>query len=157
MQRALVPEDLLTDTERALDGFARIARAKARNDQDAPRIAVLLVFDSARRPHRRRATHAARGKRNGRESDRPPATPQRGSPHITTLIHPPPQISPGSAVRAAMRRRMMTKARAGVANPLHRSHRNDACPRRLPPAVGVSLPWTNQSSRLLSAAYGARR
>jgi hypothetical protein len=34
--------------------------------------------------------------------------------------------------------RMMTKARAGVANPLHRSHRNDACPRRLPPAVGVS-------------------
>ena len=26
----------------------------------------------------------------------------------------------------------MTKARAGVANPLHRSHRNDACPRRYP-------------------------
>jgi hypothetical protein len=74
MQRALVPEDLLTDTERALDGFARIACAMARNDQDAPRIAVLLVFDSARRPHRRRATHAARGKRSRRESDRPPAT-----------------------------------------------------------------------------------
>jgi hypothetical protein len=30
--RPLVPEDLLTDTERALDGFARIARAMARGD-----------------------------------------------------------------------------------------------------------------------------
>jgi hypothetical protein len=29
----LVPEDLLSDTERALDGFARIARAMARGDQ----------------------------------------------------------------------------------------------------------------------------
>ena len=28
----LVPEDLLTDTERLLDGFARIARAVARGD-----------------------------------------------------------------------------------------------------------------------------
>ena len=30
--------------------------------------------------------------------------------------------------------RMMLKARAGVANPLHRSHRNDACPRH--PSLG---------------------
>jgi hypothetical protein len=32
---------LLTDTERALDAFARLARAVARNEADAPRIAEL--------------------------------------------------------------------------------------------------------------------
>ena len=37
----LVPDDLLTDTERALDAFARLARAMARNEADAPWIAEL--------------------------------------------------------------------------------------------------------------------
>jgi hypothetical protein len=32
MPGALVPEDLFTDTERALDAFARIAHAMARGD-----------------------------------------------------------------------------------------------------------------------------
>jgi len=32
---------LLTDTERALDAFARLARAMARNEADAPWIAEL--------------------------------------------------------------------------------------------------------------------
>jgi hypothetical protein len=32
VRKALVPEDLFTDTERALDAFARIARAMARDD-----------------------------------------------------------------------------------------------------------------------------
>jgi hypothetical protein len=48
MQRLpLVSEDLFTDTERALYGFARIARAMARGYRDAPRIAALFVFDGA--------------------------------------------------------------------------------------------------------------
>src|SRR5262245_4310753 len=51
-------------------------------------------------------------------------------------------------------RRMMEQARAGVRNPLHRSHRNDACPRL--PCSGGGGGVLMARSRLPFAAVSAR-
>jgi hypothetical protein len=59
----LVPEDLLSDTERAISGFIRLTNAMARGDPDAPRAAALFIFNNVPAGRRRRAAPARAGKR----------------------------------------------------------------------------------------------
>jgi hypothetical protein len=63
----LVPEDLLSDTERAISGFIRLTSAMARGDPDAPRAAALFIFDDIPAGRRRRRAAPARAGKPARQ------------------------------------------------------------------------------------------